>query len=181
MQAEINDYRAKLADLVTEWKYQGLPSREGLEKKALELFNWKDRTGIKGIWSARPPLMVTATLDDGIGQGLQLIHLFAAAIGMPTYFLGLFQNPQFIIETCRNFRSEYLGLTVLQFDSEETVSEIVSGLGGQTCIIAGGPVFRLDTGFAERTGVNVVAGSAADFIEFCLKTERPPSARQWAS
>lgn len=171
MQSEIIEYRAKLADLAAQWKNGRLPGREGLERTAESLISWKERAGIEGIWPTSPPLMVTATLDDGIGQGLQVIHLFAAAIGLPTHYLGLLQTPHSIIDTCRTLEAEYLGLTVLQFDSEDAINEIAAGLEGQTRILAGGPVFKLDTDFADRAGVGVVAGSAAEFIQFFLNLE----------
>lgn len=171
LQSEIFKYRAKLADLVTGWENRGMPGREGLEKTALALFSWREKAGIDGIWKDHPPLMVTATLDDGIGQGLQMIHLLAAAMGMPTHYMGLLQTPQSIIETCRTLKSEFLGLTVLQFDSEEAIIKIAAGLDSNTCIIAGGPVFKIDPEFADRAGISVVAGNAAEFVDFCLKIQ----------
>ena len=171
MASEIYEYRTKLSDLAARWKNGGLPGREELESTARSLFSWKEKAGIDGIWAASPPMMVTATIDDGIGQGLQVIHHFAAAIGLPTHYLGLLQSSQSIIDTCRTLQSEYLGLTVLQFDSEDAIKEIAAGLEGQTCILAGGPVFKLDTDFADRAGVGVVVGSAAEFIQFLLNRE----------
>ena len=45
-----------------------------------------EQLGTQGLW-ASPPLMLTATLDDGLGQGLAVIEKFAKAIGHPAGFL----------------------------------------------------------------------------------------------
>jgi methylmalonyl-CoA mutase cobalamin-binding subunit len=162
------DYRSKWSHLLDDWRQRGRPGREGLERTALQMLKWKDASGIQGIWAGRPPLMVTATLDDGFGHGLQLIHLYAAAIGMPTFFLGLMQTPANIVKACRTYQAEYLGLTVLHSDTQNMLREVVTGLDGRTRLIAGGPVFRSDPGFAARSGIDVVAGHVHDFIQFCL-------------
>ena len=49
-------------------------SWSGLEKAAGEVREWKVRTGGSGVWDA-PPLMLKATLDDGLGQGLEVIRV----------------------------------------------------------------------------------------------------------
>ena len=168
MEKAITEFRAKLSALIIQWRESGLPGRNQIENAAFELMQWKDSVGIAGIWTHKPPLMVTATLDDGFGNGLQTIHLLAAAVGMPTCFLGLLQSPRRVVQACRTFEAEWLGLTILHFDTDDAIREIVDGLGGTTRIIAGGPVFKMDSGFARQTGIDRVAADLTDFIQFCL-------------
>jgi len=63
--------RARLERICRNWLSQGLPSREGLIGTADTLSQWKQDHQISGIWR-RCPLMLTATLDDGLGQGLHI-------------------------------------------------------------------------------------------------------------
>jgi hypothetical protein len=64
---------------------------------------------------------------------------------------------------------DFLGMTVLQFDTEDDLILITGNLPSKTRVIAGGPVFSADPELAGRTGVHFVAKNAADFISFMLK------------
>jgi methanogenic corrinoid protein MtbC1 len=145
-----------------------LPSRSGLEKAAGELREWKMKTGASGLWD-NPPLMITATLDDGLGQGLEVIRMFSETAGLEIIDLGLLVTPGKIIAACKKNNPDLLGLTVLQFDSEEDILMISKNLPSKTKIIAGGPVFTADPGFARRTGIHFTAKNAAYFIRFLLQ------------
>ena len=112
--------------------------------------------------------MLTATVDDGLGQGLAVIERFAGAIGIQLIALGLLQSPEVIIAACRRHRPDYLGLTVLQFDSEDDLIQIARGLPSKTRIIAGGPVFTGEAGFAEQTGTHHTAKNVAAFLRFMI-------------
>jgi methanogenic corrinoid protein MtbC1 len=147
-----------------------LPSRSGLEKAAGELREWKVKTGGSGLWD-NPPLMITATLDDGLGQGLGVIRMFSETAGLEIIDLGLLVSPEKIITECKKTKPDLLGLTVLQFDSEEDILMISKNLPSKTKIIAGGPVFTADPGFARRTGIHFVAKNVAYFIRFLLQFE----------
>jgi len=147
-----------------------LPSRSGLEKAAGELCEWKVKTGVSGLWDT-PPLMITATLDDGLGHGLEVIRMFSETAGLEIIDLGLLVTPEKIIISCKINKPDLLGLTVLQFDSEEDILMISKNLPSKTKIIAGGPVFTADPGFARRTGIHFVAKNAAYFIRFLLQFE----------
>jgi len=48
---------------------------------------------------------------------------------------------------------------------------ISKNLPSKTNIIAGGPVFTADPGFARRTGIHFVAKNVAYFIRFLLQFE----------
>lgn len=150
-----------------QWLSHGLPSRERLTQAAEEFKQWKAQNGVTGIWSSAP-LLLTATLDDGIGQGIDLIQLFSDVIGMKVRPLGLLQPPEGIVAACLNAQPAFLGLTVLQMDSEANLSYIGGRIPPQTRIVAGGPAFRYDPEMAERCGVHYVAANVADYMNFLL-------------
>jgi len=166
--------RKKIAELLEGWEEAGLPSRTGYQAAAEALLEWKRSEGIVGIWQ-NPPMMITSTLDDGLGQGLQLIHLFSEITGMQVRSLGLLCPPEMIVKECLKHCPEFLGLTVLQFDSEEDLSRICRKIPAPTKVIAGGPVFSGDPDIAKRTGIHFVAKNAAVFLRFLLdfKFDKP--------
>lgn len=170
----ISDYRkqlrAKLEGLSRKWQSEGLPSRSGLGKAAGDLSEWKVKTGCSGLWDI-PLLMITATIDDGLGHGLEIIRMFSEAAGLEIIKLGLLVTPEKIIAACKKNKPDLLGLTVLQFDSEDNILMISRNLPSKTKIIAGGPVFTADRGFAKRTGIHFVAKNVASFIRFMLQFE----------
>ena len=133
-----------------------------------DLREWKVKSGASGLWDI-PPLMITATLDDGLGQGLEVIRMFSETAGLEIIDLGLLVTPEKIIAACKKNNPDLLGLTVLQFDSEEDILLISKNLPSKTKIIAGGPVFTADPEFARRTGVHFTAKNAAYFIRFLLR------------
>jgi methanogenic corrinoid protein MtbC1 len=147
-----------------------LPSRSGLETAAGDLREWKVKTGCSGLWDI-PLLMITATLDDGLGHGLEVIRIFSEVAGLDILDLGLLVTPEKIITACEKNKPDLLGLTVLQFDSEERILKISSNLPSKTKIIAGGPVFTADQGFARRAGIHFAAKNVAYFIDFLLQFE----------
>jgi len=160
-------FRKRLTNLLDYWKKTGFPSRAELMSTGKELLKWKTQNQIKGIWE-KSPLMVTATKDDGLGQGLQVIHLYAEVAGIRIKSLGLLQTPQQIIETCREVQPDFLGLTVLQFDSEEDLTAICTNLPPETRVVAGGPIFKADPDLAHRAGVHYAAKNVAAFLEYLL-------------
>lgn len=127
----------------------------------------RSQLNIQGVWESAP-VMVTATVDDGLGQGLAVIEKYATAIGMRLISLGLMQTPEAIIAACHRYQADYLGMTVLQFDSEDDLISIAEKLPSRTRIVAGGPVFSADPEFAERTGTHYAAKNVAAFLRFML-------------
>lgn len=162
-------YRETVDRLSSRWLSSGLPSRQALDAAADELEHLRDRLNVRGLWE-RPPVMLTATLDDGLGQGLAVIEKFAAAIGMRLIRLGLMQSPEIIIAACRQHHPDYLGMTVLQFDSEDDLIDIVENLPPGTRLIAGGPVYSGDADFAARTKTHYAAENVVNFLRFMLRT-----------
>lgn len=162
-----NAFRDAVGKLSRRWLEAGLPSRQGLDVSARKLEHLREHLNVQGLWACSPS-MVTATLDDGLGQGLAVIETFATAIGMRLIRLGLMQTPEAIIDACRRHQPDFLGLTILQFDTEDHLISIASRLPRKTRIVAGGPVFAGDPDFADRTGTHYAAKNVADFLQFML-------------
>lgn len=161
------DLRLKITELVETLRKTRRPSRNALLSAAEGVLEWKHESGAAGLWP-RPPLMVTATLDDGWGHGLEVIHLYGEIAGLSIFPLGLLKPPGDIIRACVSRKADILGMTVLQFDTEEALIEVRSGIPKQTRIVAGGPLFGADPDLAQRAGIDFVAANAAAFIEYLL-------------
>jgi methanogenic corrinoid protein MtbC1 len=159
--------RDRLTELAAKLYTDSRSSRTELVAAAEELQQWKTERQVGGLWQ-NPPLMVTATLDDAMGHGLDLIHQYAELAGLEVHSLGLLQTPETVVAACRELNPALLGLTVLQFDTEEDLNFIAHNLPAATRIVAGGPVFKADPELAGRAGVHRVASDAADFLKFLL-------------
>jgi methylmalonyl-CoA mutase cobalamin-binding subunit len=165
-------YRIQLQCLSKQWKTNGLPSAQELDRVAQKLEADKKKYRIQGIWGQKP-MMVTATIDDGMGQGLNIIQRYAAVVGLEVHPLGLMQSPEKIVTACRQHRPRFLGMTVLQLDSDDDLTRISRQLPPETMLIAGGPVFKFDTDMAARCGIHFVAVDVAHFIDFmCRQVEK---------
>ncbi len=110
--------------------------------------------------------MLTATLDDGWGHGLDIIQALAEAVGVHVESLGVLQTPEAVVGACRQHRPDLLGLTVLQFDSDDAVRHILGQLPPDTTLIAGGAAYQFDPDFAKRTQTPFVARNGAAFLQF---------------
>ena len=163
----VADLRRRLYEKARLWEKTGIPSRSRLVAEAGQIASWKKSCGIAGLW-AQPPLMVAATLDDGFGHGLETIRLWAEAVGMRVHFLGLLQTPQQILAACRHLKPDLLGLTVLQFDTVDAVTEIAESLPSGTRLVAGGPLFQADPDLARHTRIDFAARHVADFVLYLL-------------
>lgn len=158
----------RIEEILTTWTETGVPDRATLHEIADGILTWRNETGIPGLWEA-PPLMVGATLDDGFGLGIEIILKFAEAMGITTKFLGLMLSPEKIAAACRECQPDFLGLTVLQLDTEDQLIALRKQLPETVKIIAGGPVFRIDPELTERVGIDFVAKDAAGFMRLLLK------------
>ena len=143
------------------------PTREDYLDAAREFSRQREQGGLDGLWR-NPPLMVTATIDDGWGHGLQVVEALARAVGVEVHSLGVLQGSEAIVAACRRLRPRLLGLTVLQLDSDETVREIARGIPSETLLIAGGAAYLYDPDFAERTGTALVIPNGREFLRFLL-------------
>jgi hypothetical protein len=167
MIAEYESFKDKLGQISRHWISSGLPSRQALESTADHLEKWKRKRDIPGLWPDTL-LMLTATLDDGIGQGISIIERYAGLAGLEVQRIGLLQYPGFIVEKCHILRPALLGLTVLQLDSDDALAEVGRNRPPQTTIIAGGPAFKFDPGMGRRCRVDYVAPNVAYFLEYLL-------------
>jgi methylmalonyl-CoA mutase cobalamin-binding subunit len=162
-------FRDAVDRIASQWLSAGPPSRQVIDEAADRLQLLRDEQNGQGLWT-HPPVMATATLDDGLGQGLAVIERYASVIGMRLITLGLMQAPEAVVDACRRHRPDFLGLTVLQFDTEDDLKFIADHLPTKTRILAGGPVFSGDADFAQRTGIHYVARHVGDFLRFMLHT-----------
>lgn len=163
--------RSEISKMLDRLRGNAHPSRTLFAEEARKLQRWREAHGIPGLWD-NPPLMLTATLDDGWGHGLEVIRLYAEAAGLQVRHLGLLCTAETVIRACCEDHPHILGMTVLQFDSEEELAQIRRKIPSETRIVAGGPLFRAVPDFAERTGIDIVAKDAADFLDFLLHDSR---------
>lgn len=159
--------RDRVTDLLQQWSRRGKPSREDYFSMARGLEVLRRQSEWGGLWP-QPPSMITATLDDGWGHGLDIIEALAAAVGVAVHSLGVLQAPATIVQACRERQPDLLGLTVLQFDSDDALIHITGSLPPATTLIAGGAAYRYDPEFAERTGTHAVARNGIAFLRFLL-------------
>jgi len=162
----------KLNDLVLQWQGRRLPSHDALMELADRIEHWKRQNGVRALWPV-PPRMVTATIDDGIGQGIAIIDRYARLAGLDLTRLGLMQSPKAIVTACREIQPRWLGLTILQLDSEDDLAAIAGQLPRVTRLIAGGPALIIDPQLSQRAGVHHAARNLSAFIEILLSDSKP--------
>jgi len=161
--------RGKLTELVQRWESDGLPSKYMFEFIASDLIEWKRTNHISsGLWD-NPPTMITATLDDFVGQGIETIERFAEIAGIAVTSLGVMQPPERIIEECNKTRPSLLGLTVLRTFVFEDLIYIGRNIPSDTLlIVGGGPCLQSDPDIATQANLHFVAKDLKDFIRFIL-------------
>jgi methylmalonyl-CoA mutase cobalamin-binding subunit len=159
--------RGCIIQQLEDWKEQGRPSREQLITAADQVTAWRRERRIESLWP-EPLLMLTATLDDGFGHGLEVIHRFAEAAGLRVVHLGKMLAADAVVDGCRRHQPRLLGLTVLQFDTEPDLIAIRRQIDPAIRIVAGGPALTADPELAERAGIDFVARNAADFWRYLL-------------
>jgi hypothetical protein len=135
-----------------------------------------------GLWEhGGAPRLLTATLDDGWGLGLEVIHVYADAMGMTTRFLGLMKSRTDILRGCWDFRPDLLGLSVLQEETAADLQWIRRQLPPATRMLLGGPLLGLVPSLAEEVGADFVAANVCDFIELGLRLQAPEAALEHRS
>ncbi len=168
--AEETTLRGHLAATVAAWQACP-PTRSEIMAQTDALMAWRAHTGAAGLWD-HPPKMVTATLDDAMGHGLEVIHHVARVAGIELHALGLLVSADAIVAACRRLAPSWLGMTILQFDSEPIIAGIRKSLPTSTRLIAGGPLFRADPELAARCGIDTVLADAVTFAAYLLD-QRP--------
>ena len=114
--------------------------------------------------------MVGATLDDAWGLGIELILKYARLLGVETHYLGALVSWPDIVAACRTFHPDYLGLTILQLDSEDDLAALRAHLPASVKLIAGGPVFKFDADLQKRVKIDYVAKDLTAFLNFLMRT-----------
>jgi methylmalonyl-CoA mutase cobalamin-binding subunit len=140
--ADILKLRKIVDELTNNWKNDPKISWTQIYGIGEKLLEWKTQKNIAGLWQY-PPKMITATMDDGIGQGLKLIHLFSRIAGLEIVPLGLMQSRETIINECNKQCPEFLGMTILQFETEEILNTIIPQFPEKMIVLAGGPIFKM--------------------------------------
>lgn len=161
--------RIRISSLLSTWETSGLPGRTTLHDIADDLLKWRSGNNIPGLWKT-PPRMMGATLDDAWGVGIELILKYAKLLGVETHYLGVLMPWQDIAAACSTLHPDYLGLTVLQLDSEDDVAALREQLPVEVKIIAGGPVFNIDADLQARVGIDFVAKDLRAFLHFLMRT-----------
>ncbi|MDI6797514.1 MAG: hypothetical protein QMD09_11235, partial [Desulfatibacillaceae bacterium] len=135
---------------------------------ARSLLEWKRANPAARLWG-RPPVMLTATLDDGIGQGIAVIEAWANALGLVVRRIGLMVAPEDILAACIEQKPRLLGLTVLRNDMEDALIQVASGLPSNTLLVSGGPAFAANPDLADAAKVDCAAKNAGAFVRFVLE------------
>jgi hypothetical protein len=167
LQAAAPSMRNILEELSQVLHADGSWSRAEIFQAGGILLDHKNALSIKALWPS-PPHMITATLDDAVGQGLAIIHLFSRLAGVDLKPLGLMQSPENIIDACRQSLPDILGMTILQFHSEETLFEIIDNLPSRTRVIVGGPIFKTMSTQELEHKEYLVLNDVRHFIDFLL-------------
>lgn len=130
-----------------------------------KIMEWKVREGVGDLVN-QPAKMVTATLDDAIGQGLKMIHLFSCIMGIDIIPLGLMQSEERIVAECVKHQPDFLGLTILQFDTEDALDTLIREIPMDIKVIVGGPVFRFMDQDDLKHKPYIVLNTVSAFIDF---------------
>ncbi|ETR74398.1 MAG: hypothetical protein OMM_06344 [Candidatus Magnetoglobus multicellularis str. Araruama] len=160
----------KLRDFLQNWINQSnntSQSRELMIQGMQGVQEFMRENQIASLWK-QPPTLYTATLDDALGHGLDIIESFSMLLGMTVNRIGLLCDAETIINTCQTDMPDYLGMTILQFDSELALQYISQSLPKKTFFLAGGPLFKNDLDFAQRCGINFVAKDIFEYIQFLI-------------
>lgn len=160
--------RHKLSGILDEWQVCDFPSRYEIEASAHELLDWKQANGIISLWDRRVT-MLTATLDDALGQGIKIIEMFAEIAGIEVTPLGILQSPDTIIASCTELRPSFLGLTVLRTYAYDDLLHIGKSIPATVkLIVGGGPFLQTETELIEKAGVDFIARDITSFLDFLL-------------
>jgi len=159
--------RVALGELSDNWRRNPMVSWTEMYQTGGQLLEWKQEKTISGLWT-KTPVMITATLEDGVGQGLKMIHLFSRVAGIDIVPLGLMQKETAIITACQKKAPDFLGMTILQFDSEERLSHMADKIPEATQIVVGGPIFNMMDREELSEKPYIVLNTVSDYIDFLL-------------
>jgi len=159
-------FRKKLEKTLNEWHLHGVPPRYELRSVISDLRNWRENVGVSSLWD-QPPLMVSATLDDGWGLGIETIESCARAVGICVYSIGLMIPAQDLIRTCHEMRPDLLALTMLHSDTEPVLEQVCTAVAGMSRVVVGGAGAAGNPRLEQRLDI-MVAKDISDFLELLL-------------
>lgn len=152
-----------LLNLLRTWESEGIPPRWTLISSLRSLKERREEEGATLI--ERPYLILTATLDDGWGVGLETIHAACEALGIKYVFLGLMVPPELIIQKCAEIQPDMVGLTILHEPSLELLKELDQALPKALPLLVGG--LKIEGGeFSARLRP---VRNVLDFVKIFLK------------
>lgn len=162
--------RAALREFSDTWRQDPTVSWTEMYQTGEKLLAWKKEENISGIWKKKPK-MITATLEDGVGQGLKMIHLFSQVAGIEIIPLGLMQKEEAIINACIKQAPDFLGMTILQFDSEERLTHIINHISKETQVVVGGPIFNMMDREELLKKPYIVLNTVSAYVDFLLNRQ----------
>ncbi|MCX7822585.1 MAG: hypothetical protein N2260_03970 [Syntrophobacterales bacterium] len=148
-----------LEESIRNWEREGVPPRWTLIEQLKKLSDLRKSLGISSVLSS-PFRFITATLDDGWGLGLEIIHRACDVLGIDYTFLGLLKSPEEIAKACSNEMPDAVGVTVIQEETLDKLLYLRRLLPDRIEIFAGG------SGLKEFIAPReiVVVNSVLDFI-----------------
>lgn len=126
----------KIKEMLDEWEEQGMPPRWTLLRSLQTLREYREKNHIQLFPNS--PVIMTATLDDGWGIGIDVIHKACEMLGISHRFLGLLVRPGKILKQCGILQPDFLGLTVLHETSLCDLKYIIQNLSPSIMILVGG-------------------------------------------
>ena len=160
-------FRREVEQLLHHWQSDGPPPRWRLREQLKDLKANRQTLGIPSLWAV-PPAIVTATLDDGWGHGIETVALCARALGMTLHTLGLLVPPSEIAAACRRLRPDFLALTVLQVESKEALQLITDQVSPATQVFVGGALVQSCPQAFNRPNL-LAASNLTVFVEQLLR------------
>ena len=166
MKNTLNDFITSVKEKLESWDKSGIPTRWTLLEELKGLQNLRLSLGLNSI-IGNPPRLLTTTLDDSWGLGLDVIHLACDALGIPYTFIGLMKTPEEITASYTPNLHDAVGITVIQENSVEKLLHLRRLLPQNISILAGGPglKYMLEIPSGEKL---IIVKNVVHFIKIIL-------------
>ncbi len=159
-----------LQDVLNSWRREK-PPRWSMLKKLDELIERRKKAGVETLLKGGVLTIYTATIDDGWGMGIDVIHKACDVIGLKYRFLGLLVEPDDVIGICNRDGPDFLGLTVIHESSVDDIFYIASKIPEKTTVLVGGGALGSENHIGGKSrGSNsiVVIPDVVNFFDFFL-------------
>ncbi len=159
----------EIRTVLDSWR-EKKPPRWSMLKKLEELTEARKRAGIETILSDNVSTIYTATIDDGWGMGIDVIHKACDVIGLRYKFLGLLVKVDELVNVCNQDIPDFLGLTVIHESSFDDVLYIASKIHEKTTLLVGGGALKTENwGKGKGLGSNIIViPDVVTFFDFFL-------------